>query len=218
MKKRIFALMSAFVLTFGMTVSVFAASSADAPTTVTAVPVVNDITQDVADAMAKSTTLAEAPAGTTITAVPAATANAAKEQAKTVVGTGAAIATVVDLQVPAGTEKASFTLQIPTVKGGDSVLILHQKSDGTWETINPDSVADGKVSFTMTSFSPVAVVIKAAEVTSTVVTVPSAGAAAPSAAVSALVAPKTGDVLMAVALLAAICMTGMVVSFKKAAN
>ncbi len=220
MKKRIFALMSALILTFGMSVSVFAASSADAGTTVTAVPVGNEITQATADALANATTIAEAPAGTTIAAVSAATANAAKEQAKEAAGSNAAIATVVDLKVPAGTEKASFTLTIPTIKGTDSVLILHQKSDGTWETINPDSVADGKVSFTMTSFSPVAVVIKAAAASTgtVVVPAPTAGAAAPAAATSALIAPKTGDVLMAVAFMAVICLAGTVVSFKKATN
>lgn len=220
MKKRIFALMSALVLTFGMSVSVFAAGSADAGTTVTAVPVDSEITQDTADALANATELCEAPDGTTFKAVTAATANVAKEEAKKAAGSNAAIATVVDLIVPAGTEKASFTLALPAIKGTDSVLILHQKSDGTWETINPDSVADGKVSFTMTSFSPVAVVIKAAAVSTGTVAVPAptAGAAAPAAATSALIAPKTGDVLMAVAFMAVICLAGTVVSFKKAAN
>ena len=36
--------------------------------------------------------------------------------------------------------------------------VLHQKHDGSWEVINPDSVGNGTVTATFTSLSPIAFV------------------------------------------------------------
>lgn len=38
------------------------------------------------------------------------------------------------------------------VVAGQKVICLHQKHDGSWETITPDKVENGKVTVTFTSF------------------------------------------------------------------
>jgi len=77
----------------------------------------------------------------------------------------AAIVSVVDVTVT-GTvnadNKATLTFKVADVKAGETILVLHQLKDGTWETITPDNVADGVVTATFTSFSPVAFVKVAA--------------------------------------------------------
>lgn len=202
MKKRVFALVSVLVLTFGMTVSVFA-SETKSPTAenTTTVPAATSadgsFTDELLSAYANSTTVSTTVAGASVGKVSTSVAASAAARAKAVAGSGAVIATIVDLQVPAGTGSASFTLNCPNVQAGMKIIILHQLSDGTWETINPSAVENGKVSFTMTSYSPVAVVIQnSAQGT----------------------APKTGDIVMAVAFIAAVCLIGTVVFSKKAVN
>ena len=200
MKRRILALAGALMLTFAMSMNVFAAESVKtddvvedlAPTQ--EVPelkigsqqlTVEKIENFVADTTVKSdvdVTLSKVTTDTAIEAV-----NAAKK----VVGESATIATVVDLVVPEGTGKATFTLGCDKVMAGQSVTILHKLADGTWETITPDKVANGAVTFTMTSYSPVAVVINAA-------------------------APKTGDVAPVAAAMAVICLAGAAVYSRKA--
>jgi LPXTG-motif cell wall-anchored protein len=70
----------------------------------------------------------------------------------------------------------TITFNLHNVLAGDSLVILHQKQDGTWETIIPDKVEDGKVTVSFTSLSPVAF-IKLSNATTT----------------SAIKAPKTAD-------------------------
>lgn len=228
MKKRLFALASALILTFGMSVSVFAADSASADTTTTtvvAVSVDTPISDTQASEFAKSTTVTSSVEGAKVQAVTASVANTAAAEAKASVGSNAAIATVVDLSVPEGTGAADFTLSVPTVKAGQRIVVLHQKKDGTWEKIDPTSVKDGAVSFTLTSYSPIAIVIEnASETTTTTTTVvenqaPSVGPAIDAALAyisAAGTAPKTGDVMMAMAIMASICLAGSVVFSKKA--
>ena len=74
---------------------------------------------------------------------------------------------------------------------GQNVSIIHQKADGSFETIKPSKVVDGEVTFELSSFSPVAVVINAT-------------------------APKTGEIVMGVAILAMIGLAGVTVFGKKA--
>lgn len=226
MKKRLFALASALILTFGMSVSVFAADSASADTTTTtvvAVSVDTPISDTQASEFAKSTTVTSSVEGAKVQAVTASVANAAAAEAKASVGSNAAIATVVDLSVPEGTGAADFTLSVPTVKAGQRIVVLHQKKDGTWEKIDPTSVKDGAVSFTLTSYSPIAIVIEnASETTTTTVVENQASSVGPAidaalAYISAAgTAPKTGDVMMAMAIMASICLAGSVVFSKKA--
>lgn len=202
MKKRVFALVSALILTFGMTVSVFA-SATQSPTAsnTTTVPAATSadatFSDDLLNAYASNTSVSTTVTGAKISKVSTSVAASAASRAKAVAGSGAVIATIVDLSVPAGTGAASFTLNCPNVQAGMRVIILHQLADGTWETINPSAVGNGSVSFTLSSYSPVAVVIQNS---------------------ASGTAPKTGDVVMAVAFLAAVCLIGTVVFSKKAVN
>jgi hypothetical protein len=118
-----------------------------------------------------------------VVAVNATTKAAAVEQAAAL-GLESAPFAYVDVNVEGYKEGTPVTVpfNLVNVVAGESILVLHQKADGTWETIVPDKVEDGKVIVSFTSLSPVVFV---------------RGAAAPAVAAS----PKTGDV---VALFAAI--------------
>ncbi len=117
-------------------------------------------------------------------------------QAKTIAGSNTFIANIVDLNVPAGTGAATFTLGCPNVWKGQNVTILHLKGDGSFETIQPSAVEDNKVTFTMTSYSPVAIVINT-------------GAAG-------VKSPKTGEIIALVAAMAALSGIGAAVCGRKA--
>ena len=56
------------------------------------------------------------------------------------------------------TKGIKVTISASNIKAGDNVYVLHQLKSGAWQTIKPDSVADGKVTVTLYSFSPIAVV------------------------------------------------------------
>ena len=139
------------------------------------------------------TTTVSGVAGATLKPVSANTAKAMIAQARTIAGAGTFIAAIVDLEVPAGTGTATFTLTCPNVWKGQNVTILHQKSDGSFENITPGSVEDNKVTFTMTSYSPVAIVIN-----------------------TGAKSPKTGDIILVVAAMAALSGLGAAVCTRKA--
>lgn len=206
MKKKILALGLALTLTFAMSITVSAAGSVTAdsvasstttaaPATTTADPALATATQQFDEAtiaeFATTTTVASADVNVVVSKVSTDTVKSAISQAKVVVGDNAFIASVVDISVPAGTQKATITLNCPNVWVGQSVTILHQKADGSWESITPDAVGNNTVTFTMTSFSPVAIVINAT-------------------------APKTGDVVMMVAIMAILGLAATAVCSKKA--
>lgn len=200
MKKRILALLCATVLTCSMSMTAFAANSVTTGSVTTGSAVeAADPGLATGSQQFNSNTIAEFATTTTvtstvnatITAVSTDTAKAAVAQAKSVVGDNAFVASVVELNVPAGTGEASFTLGCPNVWAGQSVTILHQKADGSWESIKPTSVANGSVTFTLTSYSPVAIVINAT-------------------------AAKTGDMVMVIAMMAVVCLAGFAVFSKKA--
>lgn len=94
------------------------------------------------------------------------------------------------------------TITIPfnlsNVVAGQNIVVLHQKHDGTWETITPDKVENGLVTVTFTSLSPVAF----AQISGT-----------------AVKSPKTGDVAVPfVAVIAFAAVAGAAVAGKKAFN
>ena len=173
MKKRILALACAMTMLFGMSLSVFAAPSSGASSTASdaveeyygSVTVANSTGQVFGAAtieeFAKTTKISSGVSGAKISAVSIETATAMIAEANKRVGSGTFIASIVDLSVPAGTGAATFTLTCPNVWKGQKVIILHQKSNGTYETITPSNVADNSVTFTMTSYSPIAIVIDA---------------------------------------------------------
>ena len=199
MKKRIMALALALTLSFAMSITASAADSTSAPSVAASAskaPAAElaTTTQQFSEATIAefaTTTTIKSDVNATVSAVSTETAKATIAQAKAVVGANAFVASIVEVNVPAGTEKATITLGCPNVWAGQSVTILHQKADGSWETIKPDSVANNSVTFTMTSFSPVAIVIDAA-------------------------APKTGDAGMMVSVMAILCLAAAVVCSKKA--
>ncbi|MBR2627139.1 MAG: hypothetical protein IKD30_02665 [Peptococcaceae bacterium] len=70
----------------------------------------------------------------------------------------AAIVAIMDIKAEITGDKADITVAVPDVKAGETVIVLHQKADGTWEQLPVVQVVDGKVVFTATSFSPIAIV------------------------------------------------------------
>ncbi|MCM1191201.1 MAG: hypothetical protein NC389_02100 [Acetatifactor muris] len=219
MKKKILALICAMALTAGMSMSVCAAGSANAGAiagsgSASAGAVANSTASRPAPAeqlvtsgenasgqVITTNTLAffqedtkvSGVAGASVRAVTPATAKAMIAQARTIAGANTFIASIVDLQVPAGTGAATFTLTCSNVWKGQNVTILHQKSDGSFESIKPSSVEDNKVTFTMTSYSPVAIVIN-----------------------TGAVSPKTGDIIMLAAAMTAISGIGAAFFARKA--
>lgn len=197
MKKRVLAFVGAVVLTCAMSLSAFAAESNTATnvaeqSTKTVTTAAQTITATDVAAYAATTTVtsAEVP-GATVAPVNIDVAEAAVVYAESVTGnSNISVATVVDLVVPAGTGAATFTLACPVLAGQD-VTIVHMKSDLSWESIKPVSVDNGSVTFTMTSYSPVAVIVNAT-------------------------APKTQDIILMVAGLAVVCLAGAVVFGRKA--
>lgn len=195
MKKRVFALVCALVLMFAMSINVFAAPSAtgqdvadsseDASATIGSQTITDSTLSGYAD-----TTKVSSNVDVKIGKVSMETVRAAIAQAKAIVGPNATIATIVDLIVPEGTGTATFTLSC-SVSAGQNVTILHQKKDGSWEVIKPSNVSNGSVTFTLSSYSPVAVVVNGT-------------------------APKTADMVLLVAGIAVVCLAGATVFGRKA--
>lgn len=89
-------------------------------------------------------------------------------------------------------EAGDVTLNIPGIKAGDSVIVLHKCSVHGWEKL-PATVSNGAVTATFHNYSPVVVFVKA-------------GAAS----------PKTADAgITTAAVVAVIAIAGLVVSRKK---
>lgn len=195
MKKRVFALVCALVLMFAMSINVFASTSAtgadvagnseDASATIGSQTITAATLASYADKTKVSSNV-----DAKIAAVSMETAKAAIAQAKAVVGPNASIATIVDLSVPEGTGAATFTLSC-SVSAGQNVTILHLKKDGSWESIKPSNVSNGSVTFSLSSYSPVAVVVNGT-------------------------APKTADMVLLVAGIAVVCLAGATVFGRKA--
>jgi hypothetical protein len=94
----------------------------------------------------------------------------------------------VDVNVTGYTDgtKVSIPFNLNNVVAGESIVVLHQLKDGTWETLIPDKVENGKVVVTFTSLSPVVFV---------------RGAAADALKSAAVASPKTGDIAPFVAVI-----------------
>jgi len=194
MKKKILALVCSMVMTMAMGMTVCAAPSVTTPSvttnTVTKVETPSQaIDYTVVVDMVKKTTISS-DVEATINNVAMDTVNSAVSFAQSAVGANAFIATIFDLNVPSG-QAATFTVGCPNVFAGQKVVVLHQKSNGEWETITPSNVANGSVTFSMTSYSPVAIVVDGT-------------------------ASKTADMGVTVAIMALICLAGAAVCAKKA--
>lgn len=199
MKRRILGLACAMTMVVGMSMTAFAAGSSNAPAVAQAVTKNEAVITADSNAMGqvitgntleffKTDTQISGVEGLKVLVVPTEAAAKIAEHAKELAGENAFIATMVDLEVPAGTGTATFTLNCSNVWSGQSVTILHLKSDGTVERITPGSVEDNRVTFTMSSYSPIAVVI--------------------DTAASTVKSPKTGDVSALAAAATLFCGTG----------
>jgi hypothetical protein len=112
---------------------------------------------------------------------------------------------------------ATVTLSIEGISASDMVLVLHfNTTTGAWETIVP-TVADGTVTFTSATFSPISIVKYTVEskestdsnndsTTTTTTTTTSDGT---------VESPKTGEAAPVVAVVAVICLAGVAVCGKK---
>ncbi len=101
----------------------------------------------------------------TFTALPEATIASAKSAATQLVGAGATLLKAFECTPDPkfGTDyKESITVRFDcaAVKAGADITVLHQKADGSWEAIKPDSIEDGKLIATFPSLSPVAFAVK----------------------------------------------------------
>lgn len=99
----------------------------------------------------------------TKTKVEASKVTSANEAAKGV-SAAAEVIGMSDLSVAKGVDaskgiKLTLSVDPKSIKDGYSVYVLHQFGDGKWEILKPSKVtADGKITVTMYSFSPVAIV------------------------------------------------------------
>ncbi len=187
MRKKILALICATVMTLAMGMTAAAAGSVEAED-VPAEQLATSTQQFAATTMEDFATTTVVKSGNgTISAASLETAAAAIAQAKAVVNENAFVAAIVELDGTPGT----FTLECPNVWAGQKVFVLHQLANGSWEKITPDSVANNSVTFTLTSLSPVALVVDTT-------------------------ASKTADMSGAVAMMALISLAGCVVCVKKA--
>ena len=81
-----------------------------------------------------------------------------------------------DISVPSATNTSKgikVTICASGIKAGDNVYVLHKLNSGSWQTVKPDSVSNGKVTVTLYSFSPVIVVRYSSNVNPAVTTDPS---------------------------------------------
>lgn len=201
MKKKITAVLAALMVMSLGTVTAFAATS---PTTE------NTKAQDYKAAVSSVTVDGVA---VEFAAVSDADMTAAEQEAAKH-GTNDAVATVkavIDVKGPATGGKA--TIAVPGVKAGANILVLHFVN-GAWETITPDEVADGAVTATFTSFSPVVIVELAAKdgATETPAGTP---AAQTTGSTGTVASPKTGESASVLAIIAVICLAGVAVCGKK---
>ena len=134
MKKKIAVVLTALMV-MAMGTTAFAATS---PTTKTS-----------------ETTTTEATAYANVTT---AQVEAAQTQAVASVAPTAKVLQMIDVTLPVSFEKAQLTFSVNGVTAGQKIAVLHQKHDGSWEVINPDSVGNGTVTATFTSLSPIAFV------------------------------------------------------------
>ena len=103
-----------------------------------------------------------------------------------------------------GTGTVKVTANIASVKAGDTVLVVHVKTDKSVEYLD-HTTEDGKVSFTMTSFSPVVIYKVSQSATDTTNNAAANTTTNVVATTNNVVSAKTGEA-MSVALFAAIAL------------
>lgn len=196
MKKKALALICAMTMVLGMSMSVFAADSADSEEVASSAEESQNFstgtqtitTQTVAD-MATVTTVS----GATVTTVSNEIAGEAVAEANKLYGSSSFIASVVDINVPGATFPYELTINNPNVWAGQKVTVLHKVGD-TWEKLTPSKVGKNTLTVTVNSFSPFAIAID-------------------TSATSA--SPKTQDIVLMVGACAAVFAAGVAMTCKK---
>ena len=127
-----------------------------------------------------------------VTPVKKAVVTEAVAEAKKLVKETAVVMKAFDIELPKGdySKGVQITMSVPNVVAGQDIAVLHQKADGTWESVKVNKVVNGAVTATFTSFSPVAIVAKDA-------------------------APKTGATVPATMVVAVLALAGAAVCYKK---
>ena len=157
MKKKIAVVLTALMV-MAMGTTAFAATS---PTTKTSVTTTTEATAYANVTVAEGGIVIDGVASTaapTVKAVTTAQVEAAQTQAVASVAPTAKVLQMIDVTLPVSFEKAQLTFSVNGVTAGQKIAVLHQKHDGSWEVINPDSVGNGTVTATFTSLSPIAFV------------------------------------------------------------
>lgn len=201
MKKlsRVLALSMALSLIFGM--NAFASGSTSTSTTKTTAPA-KEAAKEPATAYASGVTTSnkviidgeEVEVAVTVTTVTNAVVEAAQSKAKEIVGANATVLKAIEVSLPAGidiSKGVQITFNVPGVVAGQSIAVLHQKADGTWESVTVNSVGNGTVTATFTSLSPVAIVAHESS-------------------------PKTGENIPYAAVMTVLCLAGIIFFAAKA--
>lgn len=217
MKKKFISVLTALMV-LSMSTTVFGATS---PSTGTTTPVETDrvaVSENV-------TTAVTAVEGAEMEQATQAQVTNVVNRVATVVEDGyrANVAAVVNLHRPAGVEgPVTVSVTVPTVTAGADVFVLHIKDDGTQETLDATVGADGKITFTVSSFSTFAIVERVA-VTASADTGYQPGtydkyltnSTADTTDTTAVTSPKTADAFAFIPMLAVICLAGVVVCTRR---
>lgn len=211
------ALSMVMTLAFGMTVS--AAGSTSTPSTN-----VNQEALDTAASNAASSAV-EGDSAATVTAAAITPENvgAAEEAAAGQMGDVAQVAgglvTGFDLSITLSNGEAAknitVKLAVPKVEAGKDYRVLHWNGK-EWEVLVPSAVANGSLTVTFPTLSPVVIIQVAAKDTGSNDSGNSSSDSGSSASASGDVSPKTGDSLPMAGTAALLCLTGAVVCAKKA--
>lgn len=235
MKKRIVALVSALTLVFAMSLNVAAAGSITAAETTEIENAAGDVwfpatTEDLEESAELADMLLVTEDVTIAPLTEAASAKTLAEEVATMSKKDNVDKVVVLAVFEIDGKAGDVTFVVGELKDNEKAVIKHMKADGSVEEIVGD-YADGKATFKFASFSPAALVIVVEKVVDEKPadqppynpawdpTSPSyignTNASAPAAApvvVAAPVAPKTGDVVMMVSIMAIIFMAGAAVA------
>ena len=154
MKKKIAVVLTALMV-MAMGTTAFAATSPTTKTSETTTTAYANVTVAADGIVIDGVASTAAP---TVKAVTTAQVEAAQTQAVASVAPTAKVLQMIDVTLPVSFEKAQLTFSVNGVTAGQKIAVLHQKHDGSWEVINPDSVGNGTVTATFTSLSPIAFV------------------------------------------------------------
>lgn len=139
MKKKLAGLLAALMV-LSMSTTVFAATSP------TAEDLANNSTVKAGDTYLQKTAMDDALLEET------------KTEAKKITG-NAEIMAAFDVAAPTNASyPLKLTIAVPNVSEGDSIAVLHKKSNGSWEQVRIESVSNGYVTIEVDSLSPIAVI------------------------------------------------------------